>query len=213
MNLALAARLYRKPVDTVATVLRDAERSKAFRRAVYEPVRRAAVRELRRPGKGQALLERLLPQLGWLANPEVHRRNNLMAYDVFRGQFAGLFTKLERDFLDEDPEAPVVWEGLRLEGQFHFEALDREGARRLVYLQVSRSDEDTRLALCELLAVLAELRHGAPREAVWVLDLRGAALLEPPQHHQRLDKELRRVVEVGQSYCDALEEPASPGTR
>jgi hypothetical protein len=207
MHITVISRLYGQEASSYVSILRGLSRARRFAMPIYDPVRHAIVNEIRDPGSGKQDLHRRMASLNRYPNASAFKAANEQAFDVFLSTFAPDFTELVADFVRPMALAPVTLEGYPIEGRFHFSAKDRRGATRYVYIQAAEADPAALQALSELLGVIAEQRHDSPRDTAWLMDLRGAQMIQPPKRNDRVRKRIVGVMEIAsmlmERYADA----------
>lgn len=199
MNIHAVSKLVRRPPSLWMSTLRSMERGREIMRSHYAPLREAIVAELERPGSGEERLHTAWEQVPEPLTPSQAsvRRRSFAAFHTFLDVFRPRIARLLESYLGEDyqPE-PVEFRGHKLEGRFHMAVETPRGETRYVYLHASEWSREQIDAFLELLAVIAEKRHGADRSAVWFFDLPTGELLTPRKTFRKTRKDLEKVVSL-----------------
>ena len=176
------SQLYRTDASRWMAMVRELESASGPMLAYYAPFVAGCNAELRQAGGGLGVMT--WGQRDFGSNPTSlaviqHSKDSLahMAR-AWRDEFPEL--------IGEIPERAagyryVDFRGHRLKGGFHARAADKKGNEVLLYYHASDWKPEALKAHVELLTIVAEVRHGMPRESIRVLDFRERAILTPPK--------------------------------
>ena len=166
----------------------------------YHPMREAVVRLCAGRGKNrEKIVSALIAEAQQMSrargqNPE---KDNLSAFESFESACHPRIAKFVRSLLRTPQENGVAFEGILLTGAPHFEAVDRSGTTRFVFLHASKwTDEDLK-AYLELLCVILEKRFGAVDGNLWYMDLRNGKTLT----YRASTRMRQRCINAAHHFC------------
>lgn len=198
MNIYAVSKLVRRPPSLWMSTLRSMERGREIMRAQYTPLKQAIVEDLEKPGTGtEQLRTRLFSEEPTTPAAASVRERSLAAFAVFQERFRPRIARLLENYTSPDYQpAPVEFHGHLLEGRFHMAIETPRGETKYVYLHASEWSSEVIEPFLELLAVIAEKRHGADRSAVWFFHLGKGQILTPKKAFRKTRKDLEKVISL-----------------
>jgi len=206
MHIYVVSRLFGKTPAAWEGTLQQLEKARPVMLAQYAPLRNAVVGELRHTGSGQAILDRGLSGMAATRSQLTIARKSQEAFEDCCGLLKPVVRRVLADYLRPDyAPTPVAFAGELLSGRFHATVEDTGGDARHLYIQAASWSDDETKAFRELLAILAEERHGSPRSAVWFVDLGRGEISRLPAAYKRLRSDLEKTVKLMARFTRATQ--------
>jgi hypothetical protein len=148
-------------------------RDKAY--SYYQPMREAVIAYCAAEGRGrEKIVSRMLADArgkphGHGQDPEA---DNLRTFETFEASCYPKIGSFVRSLIRMPQGMGVPLEGVLLQGTPHFQATDKEGETRYVFLHPSNWTEENLKAYLELLSFIVEATFDAPATSIWHMNLR-----------------------------------------
>jgi len=166
----------------------------------YQPMREAIVAYCAASGnRREQIVSRMLSDArqrphGRGQDPE---KDNLAAFETFETACYPKIGQFVRGLLRRPNGTGALFEGIRLNGGPHFQAKDRSGVDRYIFLHASVWSEEDLKAYLELLSVVVEEAFGEAPESVWHMDLRAGLVAK----HRRSKRVRRNCSDAARHYA------------
>lgn len=198
MHIYEIAKLYSGTPGDWRRMIRELREGKKFMQRFYRPFREAAVAELKRPGTGRMTLDRFINALKESELDKGIDKKNRSAFRRFLRDARLQIGEVSQDLIHVGRKArtPVLIDGTAVSGDGHVLAYDANADLRVVHLHASTWKEPMRQAYVELLAMIAELRHGLTRESVLFLDVMTGEVTRPATRYKRLRQGLVQTIKL-----------------
>lgn len=174
------------------------EKADAPMLAYYAPMIHAMNAEIEQRGSGKLVLDLEVRDFGDNPTSLAVIENSTKSFSFFTDNWAKSFELVEA-FPEKNPGYEYVnFEGHLLKGGFHAIAREEDGKEVLLYYHASNWKPLMVKAQAELLAVIAEERHGMARESIRFLDFREKSILQYKWPITNLRRDLKTHCELYQ---------------
>jgi hypothetical protein len=187
--------LFKQNATRWENILKDLESDREAMRSMYAPVRIAANKETREPGKGEPLLEHMLSRMKSTPQLDAIKKYSRAAFKIYCDKIRPRISSLDDDLITGFVRnVSFSFGGITLEGAFHAKVTLKSGKVKYLYIHPSEWPLEQETAFIELLAIMAESAYGASRGEVWFVDLRSGEIKKPRKCFTDLRKELEATI-------------------